>query len=983
MSIGFVVLSDLHLDEKEEDLCNKFESLVKGILVYIKNCDEVFIVFSGDITMNGSNIQFELAYEYLKKLQEAINKKYSFCTVQFVLVPGNHDCLLNKEDANERQKNIKNLFEKKMSLADSEKALLQVQDNFWHFYSLLKGDTPENKICFQNKFLLKNDKTVIFNCYNTALCSTLTDKNRNLIIPESELDIIDNDVGADLVVSVYHHNSSYLTNENYNRKTFEKHIAESSDIILCGHEHRDEEKIISDIDEEKRAIYIESGQLGPDNSEFFILIYDEDKNLLNIQKMKYNDVDHLYEKVNIKSTKIQNYRKIINKEFSKEITSLKIPISHLKKIKLKDIYVYPDLHDLSTDKFCSSESLLREDFSVAIIEGEDQSGKTSLLNMYFEKIFNSSMYPLIIKGKRFDKKNIIENSFKKEYNDQLISFSEFEQKDSNKKILLIDNLPLDNIPISKLKKIIHEYLKFFGKIVITASFGIYGTDQLLEYSSEINIRLFSIKKFGYKKRNDLIKKFVKLEYIDKTDTTEQSKIVSNLFEKTTTFLGHQLVPAYPFFIISFLDNMQDMASYDLSRTSYAFCYRAMITNALSRYVSDEKIEGVFQFVSYLAYRIYIDKAQCSTKYFCDIFWKYEKEYIPSFNIREMQDKLERANILFNQDDVYFFRYKYIYYYFVSYYISNTSDNEVYSSVERLLENIQNEAEANILIFLVNQKTLSKKSIDWLVFNTCLPFEKYDPITLDKDDKLFRVLESIEEYTKITSIRVSKDPIKEKEKLYQKVDSFNDRRTNRYIESKDPAIVDLKKSLKLIKIIGQIVKNQQNVFKRDDLIDLIENSYLVAFRIISYSINLFEESRDLITLEVIKKIDKSGHNLDENKIRQKISQLFNMLLYRLCLQIFGSLAHSIGTENSFLFNKVHERINSPASRLIGFYIDTLYNYNEINFDELKSLLYENRKNPVITQIVNRRISNFVYYTPLKDKTIQKLESITKIHFIRKL
>ena len=216
-----------------------------------------------------------------------------------------------------------------------------------------------------------------------------------------------------------------------------------------------------------------------------------------------------------------------------------------------------------------------------------------------------------------------------------------------------------------------------------------------------------------------------------------------------------------------------------------------------------------------------------------------------------------------------------------------------------------------------------------------------------------------------------------------MDSFNDRRTNRYIESKDPAIVDLKKSLKLIKIIGQIVKNQQNVFKRDDLIDLIENSYLVAFRIISYSINLFDESRDLITLEVIKKIDKSGHNLDENKIRQKISQLFNMLLYRLCLQIFGSLAHSIGTENSFLFNKVHERINSPASRLIGFYIDTLYNYNEINFDELKSLLYENRKNPVITQIVNRRISNFVYYTPLKDKTIQKLESITKIHFIRKL
>jgi len=988
MKIGFVLLSDLHL-EKNNHFLNIIGSFKRAVITALAGCEHCFIVFSGDITKNASVEQFNLAYDLLLEIQNSILKDLPYCEeVNFVLVPGNHDCVLRNDSENDRKRWIDSVIRQDENITDSIKFLLSSQDNFWHFFSKLKNSQiPSNKICYQEYYDIKGKK-VAFNCYNTALCSTLHDELRNLSLPEFELNKIKEDYQSDIVISVFHHNTSYITNDHYNRKNFIKHLENNSDIIFCGHEHRDEEKIISDLKENRKTIYIESGNLGPNDSEFVIFFYDDETNSINKNSFKFNygNNNNVYEFGKGIDISLLNYRKIITNDFLKDISYLKIPFTHIKKIKLHDIYVYPDLNDLSCDKYFSADLLLNGDFSVAIIKGEEQSGKTSLLNMFFIELLKRSLFPLLIDGNKIDKNNIEKKSFKKEYNENIISYSEYEQKDKKDKILLVDNLQLDQIELPKLKKNLLKKLECYSKIIITSNYSFnVTTDQLIESSSEIKARLYSIKKFGFKKRNRLISKFVNLEYPELIGTSEQSRRVSELFEKTSTFLGHQLVPSYPFFIISFLDNMRDLSSFDLSRTTYAFCYRSMITNSLlNNKVSDDKIEGVFQFISFLAYKLYVSKKSCDCSFFCNVYSEYNNDYLPSYDLFEMQNKLEQSKILVKQGGYFDFQYKYIFYYFVSYYISNASDKELNDFIEHLLDNIHNEAEANIFIFLVNQRTLSKKSIEWLVFNTCLPFEKYPPITLKEDDVLFNVLNEIQNYIRVTSVNISKDPDKEKEKLYQKIDEYNDRhsQSSEDIHVQDPAFIDLKKSLKLIKIIGQIVKNQKNVFKKEDLIDLIEHSYLVAFRILSYSVTLFEKSKDSITLEVINQLEKSGNKWDEAKIRSKISRIFNVVLYRLCLQIFGTLANSLGMRHLDFFKIVDNKINTPASRIIGFYIDTLYNYNDIDFNELKKILHDYKKNQVIIQIVNRRISNFVYYTPLRDKTIQQLESITKLRFIRK-
>ena len=96
-------------------------------------------------------------------------------------------------------------------------------------------------------------------------------------------------------------------------------------------------------------------------------------------------------------------------EFLEELNVLKLPISieNNPNVKLSDLYVFPDLEKIEVnnndiDSFYDSEKLITEtSFSTCIIEGENQSGKTSLLFMLYRKFIETEKYPLFIDCKLF------------------------------------------------------------------------------------------------------------------------------------------------------------------------------------------------------------------------------------------------------------------------------------------------------------------------------------------------------------------------------------------------------------------------------------------------------------------------------------------------------------------------------------------------------------------------------------------------------
>ena len=194
--------------------------------------------------------------------------------------------------------------------------------------------------------------------------------------------------------------------------------------------------------------------------------------------------------------------------------------------------------------------------------------------------------------------------------------------------------------------------------------------------------------------------------------------------------------------------------------------------------------------------------------------------------------------------------------------------------------------------------------------------------------------------------------------------------------KDPNIVDVTQTLKVIKILGQIIKNQHGVFKKDKLILLIESAYLACFRLISFFSSMLIDAKDEILDTLTEKIkDTAGRDL----IQKKVSDYLYFLGYKMCLTSFANLASAVGTSSlKTMYDSVALQIGSPAAKLISFTIKTYY--DKMNLVELEDLITEFKDNPVATHIIKARVASHVYNNRVSFDKKQRISSICNMKFL---
>ena len=179
----------------------------------------------------------------------------------------------------------------------------------------------------------------------------------------------------------------------------------------------------------------------------------------------------------------------------------------------------------------------------------------------------------------------------------------------------------------------------------------------------------------------------------------------------------------------------------------------------------------------------------------------------------------------------------------------------------------------------------------------LPFNEYDPLTLDTTDKLFTMLNDLVDDIGHKVLRDDVNPHEERIKLLKKSDeisqkiSFENEKINDEDFEKDENLKDINDSFKIVKILGQIVKNQKDTFSKNQIVSLIKQSYYVSFRSISFFVKMIDDAQDeIVNLIKDKKLDIKA----DAKIEVKIQKLLQMMLYRVCLSFFSNLSLSIGT-----------------------------------------------------------------------------------------
>jgi len=218
MQIALLHLSDFHITSSADPILSRAEAIKGALHQTAPNAEGCIVVISGDVAFSGTQAQYDLAYAFFESLRDQLLGLPPVAKVEFVAVPGNHDCdFENESDIREF------LLRDVTALRDSEihpssdrvQALTAVQKHFFAFESRLtqsKELGPGEKLSWAKLFKFGN-YTVLCNCFNTAWLSRKKEQQSKLFFPMEAIGI--GSVSASVSTSVFHHPYNWLDAGNY------------------------------------------------------------------------------------------------------------------------------------------------------------------------------------------------------------------------------------------------------------------------------------------------------------------------------------------------------------------------------------------------------------------------------------------------------------------------------------------------------------------------------------------------------------------------------------------------------------------------------------------------------------------------------------------------------------------------------------------------------------------------------------------------
>ncbi len=1004
MKIGILHLTDLHIKSEKNFAIDRLNKLISAIRIDFNNLKYIYVVISGDIIDKGIIKNYPIVSVFLDNLKTQLNETVNIDNVKFIITPGNHDCDFKEENQLRRviiQSLNYNTIKEDNSVID---LCVSIQESFWNFYERY-NKIPNNKLLYQVIDEIE-ENTICFNCLNTSWMSQKSEKS-DMFFPIKKLENNITLKKGTINISVFHHPVSWFTSsgETNNRKEIQQFLEDNSSIILSGHEHESEHKISSDLWSNKETLYF-SGHIfqgqSPNTSGYQTVTIDIEtkKGLLKV----YNWQEDIYSERNSKNIalngdKYSHKRFKHNSEYLSALDTLKIPVSaeNREEIKLSELFVFPDLEspetkikDVDSYTYYDSEKLITDNnIQTCLIEGENQSGKTSLISMLYKKFVDADKYPITIDCIRLKNANNIDNYIKDEFNNQYLSensldYERFKQEDRSKKIILLDNIHLLKFNSKTIKSIIDILENIFGKIIITTN-PLYGLVSKIKSESN-NLSVFNIKQLGYKKRNKLIENYHKLSLSPHTETDELLLFkTKESFHKVENVLGDELMPSYPVFIISILQTLVYTKTTSLEQTSYGYCYQTLIHIALANKakVKNEYIDTYFNFLSEFALHLYDNEKDIfDVKDLEDFFNEYIKTYHVGFPFEKLKRNLLSSHLINIQDDLWQFSYEYIYYFLIARKIAEQiGTEEGKSKVKYLCTNIHQEKNAKILVFIAHH-TKDNFLIEEATFTAMMPFENIAPITLNKDDHYYDLIKDIVKEISSDVIDISSNPkeyrdeildskdnmkiLKKKEKEDLRREIEDDKGLNQYM-------LPFFQSFRAIEIVGQIIKNRKGSIPSDQLVDMIIELYNTAFRTISFFGKSLLDSKQSIIDSVSSKVTENDSN---QEIKNKVNSYIQFFSLQICLGIFGKIIYSVGHNDlSVLFEKASRKIDTPASDLVTFSINSYY--GTMSTRNLQNIVKKYEKNHVAMEIIKARVKSYLYQNFVDYRKKQSFASTLRV------
>ncbi len=630
MKVVLYHISDLHI-EKESDIRVAHIKRMADVLNELRPLDKVILIVSGDIAYAGKREQYDAAYHMFGTLIKEIKDKFHLRWVDICIVPGNHDVDYDMGDEGHAaiQQKVRNGVTEIMIEDELEK-----QRNYLNY---AKGNhclDENDKLCCIDTVHC-GSKEIKICMLNTALFSTLDEDKGLHYIPKNVMEKMREALDSDINITVLHHAHHWMHESIKNE--FEDVLYQYNNIVLCGHEHDIESKVIKK--NGWKVIYLTGGELcnrgNWSDSEFYVNVIDTEKMTMNSLQYIWNRKRRIYNKRKEEkySLKDMNTKKIfeMDEEFNSWLYSDQVnSISN----NMFDYYVFPDLERIREYSSVESEFVKEtEDFVNTVIDkkrvvviGGDSSGKTSLLKKLFIELNNIGYYCLYCDSvllRNLSLKKLPLTVFRNNYVDIGGSYDEFMQIPKEKKVFLLDNI--NDIDKTQILSILAYLKEFFGVIVYTAKEIIeFDLAERVKQTAELeDYTRYKLLPMYMKKRKVLISKIVGI-LDNSADIENMSNNIAGMLKSQRKFYSMN-----PSFIIQYTDfylkNFKDAFATDGNIFSKVF--ENNIINKVRPVAKRLTVDKILILLDKIAYWCYKEqKSEIAQECICSIIDQYNERH---------------------------------------------------------------------------------------------------------------------------------------------------------------------------------------------------------------------------------------------------------------------------------------------------------------------------------------------------------------------
>ncbi|WP_432468566.1 STAND family AAA ATPase [Agarivorans sp. Z349TD_8] len=995
----FVVISDIHAKENN---CDEVNRRLTELKEWIKRksirgeYSSVAILVAGDIAFSGSCEEYDLIRSSFQSLSDEL---------KIILTPGNHDHDFSKYTGGARDVLISS------NGVTFDESVYQIvtagQQDYFDFESNICNVEASSSTLLSKEFKISNNVSI--QTINTAWCSKIHEKGGDLTVPIDQL--IEPSGNEEIKVVFFHHPLSWL--EPNNHKEVRNFLNSNRNIIISGHEHIENSfKVETD---NNKTLIVETCSFHDTNVEDngFISFSIENEDIL-IEK-------HIWEDDRFTSLESKRRSDIVDSSslyfngfkvkdsYYEMLVDVGTGFSHPEKdeLNIHDIFIYQNVKNLdsnsTTVKRESSQNILSQypDNNIAL-SGEESTGKTSLLKKLCLDTLSDGKFSVFLDGSEINKANKfkdnkIEECIKKQYEefslDRLLATSQ-------DRLIFIDNFNLIKGDEKSLRNLIDTLRKYFTKIILTVSDSytlnhdkIKGDDIL----SDSFVKL-EILKLGHASRWDLITKWNNLKNECRESAQELIIKTDHANKEISRVIGKNYIPSTPFYLLTMLQSMDTSISAELNTSSYGHYYHYLITCSLGLAgVKKDKLDGIFTYITEMSYFFYKSEHQELSK---DDLWDFNSrindEYTLKIDCGSRLDQLVAAKIIKDNNGYYSFRYPYVYYYFLSKYLSdNLSEHGIQDIVSNLISGLDKRKNINTLMFLTHHSKDSR-ILDGIVNHSKTILSDCSTSQLDEDVLFINNIVdelNLEELVFVeSSVQENRVKAAKEREEYEDIQSNHEEELDKnsqdetYSRSKSPLnslLHDFNLAFKSVDLIGQLTRNYHESLKTGPKINLVTEAIESPLRALEAFLRIMRDDHETLIDMLKKKIQEEFEVPEKSKgdidliARQLV---FNMVRF-VSFSIIKKVSSAIGSRDLIpLIEKAYSnKDKSNAIRLIELSVQlNLGNLGSI--EKIKKMSKDFQINTVSGHILRDLIAEYLYMFEDNERNRKAVCSAVKINYI---